>query len=77
MEQSNAYTTIRALESLDKAERELKTLLKETPALISIEGKNSRDYVSNALAGCQAAIRSLLRSVYPGINNERSSSEES
>jgi len=51
-----------ALELLEKAEEELKVLLKETPELLSLGAKNSKGHVSDALASCQRAIRSLLKS---------------
>lgn len=51
-----------ALEALERAEQELKILLKETRPLICIEKKSPRDHLSDALARCQAAIRSLLKS---------------
>ena len=53
---------MQALETLEKAERELKLLLKESPELISIGKKNSKAHVSDALASCQGSIRSLLKS---------------
>ncbi len=52
---------LEAGKTLECAEEQLKELLKNTPARISITSRNSQDLICDALELTQSAIRTLLR----------------